>query len=168
MRRALSALVACAAVLGLAAQTAAADIVDRTVIRCEYDAQWTVHFDPFGGSYADQTYDTGAATNSGCKRLEAIVHDDGDFHAFNRDWGQAATLRFDLTGEWGDPVHFVGVAARPDAPSRGPLVIANDQLNAVITYTDPTGMQAVNVHRGTGSCGTNCFKTHSVVSVATF
>jgi hypothetical protein len=140
------------AVLGLGAQAAAADIVDEQVFRCEYDAQWQITHQPFSGSTATLTYDTGSATGTGCKHLEA------------------GSVTFQLDGVWGDDavLGFAGTASRSDAPSRGPLGIAGDLLNAELTYTDPAGMQAVNVHRGTGRCGATCFKTHSVVSVSEY
>lgn len=170
MRRAIRALAACVAVLGLAAQAAAAEIVDEQVFRCEYDAQWQINYQPFSGSTATLTYDTGAATGTGCKHLEAEVFDDGDFRVHQDDYGQAGTVTFQLDGVWGDDalLGFAGTASRSDAPSRGPLVIVGDLLNAELTYTDPAGMQAVNAHRGTGRCGATCFKTHSVVSVSEY
>lgn len=168
IRRAASALAVCAAVLAVGAQAAAADVVNRQVYRCEYDARWQLRFVPPTTWYADMTYDTGAATGTGCKKVQAVVYDDLDFRAFQTDHGQADTITFRLSGVFTSEGGFAGTAQRVDAPASGPLVAANGLLNAEITYLDPQGMQAVNVHRGTGSCGTWCFETRSAVSVATF
>ncbi|HEV3001862.1 MAG TPA: hypothetical protein VGW75_14065 [Solirubrobacteraceae bacterium] len=166
MRSAISAAAACAALLAAGAAPAAADIVNETVSRCEADVTWQLSGDPFGGVYADFSYDTGTASGTGCKHLSVVVQDDGDPAVVQGDHGAAGSVRFALFGVWatGD-FAFAGTAERLDGQSRGPLTIANGLLDATTVLTEPDGTTAVVVHRGTGTCGARCFRTRSAWAV---
>lgn len=162
-RRAISTMAACAALMAIGVEAAAADAVNVGVARCEADVRWQLSGDAFGGIFADMSYDTGTATGTGCKHLSAVIEDDGDPSIAQRDFGQADSVRFALFGVWGTgDFLFAGTATRTDQAASGPLTIVNGLLNATIVRTPPHGSPAVTEHRGIGTCGTRCFVTRSV------
>jgi hypothetical protein len=140
MRRGIGAALACAAVLGIWAPAAAADIVHEVVSRCEADMTWQIVGDR-ANPMAEVTYDTGVATNSGCKVMHAGVEEDLDPFVVPGDTGMAGTDTFRLRDVWTD----------------GDFVFAG-------TATEEGGGGAV--HRGTGPCGPSCFKTHTIWTAA--
>lgn len=163
MRRAISATLACAAVLAVGVQTAAADVANLGVARCDTDATWTLSYDTSGNAFVQWSYDTGSATNTGCKHLSAVVYDDLDFKAEQRDFAQVDGGLFRLFGvRVTGSDDFVGTANGVDgAGATGPLTITGDLLNATIVVVSPNGHRAVIENRGTGRCGTRCYKTRS-------
>lgn len=159
--RALSVAAACAAMLATGAQAASADVLNVGVGRCETDATWQLTSDAAGNWSATMSYATGALT--GCKHLSARVEDDLDPSVVQRDYGQSASLRFNLVGaSVAANFAFAGLAERDVVDEDGPLVIANGLLNAELTLVDSTGNRFVHVHRALGSCGAGCFKTRMI------
>lgn len=162
MRRTFLVLAACAALTALAAQPAAAQLVDRGAARCDTDATWVITDDNAGTYFAEWSYDTGSATGTGCKHLRVLLYDDTDFDVEQRDFAQVDSGRFRLfvaTGP-GESV-FAGTHHGIDGAGVGPFAIAAGLLNATTVVVSPDGHRAVIEHRGLGTCGTRCFRTRS-------
>ncbi|MDQ3935586.1 MAG: hypothetical protein M3340_13250 [Actinomycetota bacterium] len=155
------AMAACAAMLAFGAPTASASLVNRTVYKCELDATWQVTLNFSGTSYADATETT---VPGSCRAVNATVQPDGTFSVTNRTFEGAVSVRWNLVGAGitGSP-NFAGVATQPDGPGRGTFVIANGSiLNATLAGVYPDGEHFVAEVYGTGSCGTNCYRTRII------
>lgn len=161
MRCALGAAVACAAVLALGPATASADVVSKQVFRCELDMQWQIAGSG-GSSVANVTYDT--STGTPCKNLRAGVEDDLDPFLIpeDRDEANAQTYRLVGVSSEGLDYTFAGLLAQEGGPAQGWAVIGNGLFNGQTSAVWPDGTIGTAVHTGTGSCGSRCFKTHSV------
>lgn len=161
MKRVIALAIAGVAALGVAAPPALAE-VSGAVYRCEANATWRV-YEVGTADFADLTYDTGAATRTGCKRVRAQVQNDGDFVIAHEDFGFAGTWTFSLFGvELSGSTAFAGTATRQGGPEAGAFTIADGLLDAALAGVGFDGEHTVAVHRGTGTCGAGCYTTHMV------
>jgi hypothetical protein len=158
----LAGALVCALGLALGASTAAASLVNRSVDKCEADATWQLTLSFSGTSYADVTRD--GTTGPGCKLVNATVNPDGTFSANSFNFAYGDTIRYNLTGVGvtGNP-SFVGVATRTDGAERGPIaVVGGVSLTATVAGASVSGGTAAVEYYPTGTCGTNCYRTHAV------
>ncbi|HEX8647245.1 MAG TPA: hypothetical protein VF715_10110 [Thermoleophilaceae bacterium] len=163
MRRSIT-IVVCMAVAGLGVQPASANILDKTVTKCETTATWQVTRGET--SYADMTFDTSAPT--GCKRLNVEVEDDLNFLVRNYDDALigGATYRYNLVGAivTGAP-QFAGVALDPGGRVRGTVTIADTGvLTATLTGVTANGGTLVEEHLPDGGCGAGCYRTKVILT----
>lgn len=154
----------CAAVLVVGAQAAVADIVSKRVVRCEADMTWQIGAGQPGTSIATVTFDSGTATNTGCRGQHVGVQDDLDPFLVPYDDAVAATQQYLLTGLDNALVDYTyaGPATQVGGPAVGAVTITAGLLTAQLTAVYPDGSAAVAVHTGTSRCGAFCFKTHAV------
>lgn len=164
MRRAMVAIAACGAMLGLAAPTSSA-AVHRVVDVCQGTATWQVTIDPDPGeSSAVRTLDAG---QEGCRAVHAELKDDGNFSIRSEDAGGTVTHDHPMEGAFvtGVPA-FVGVLNSSNPGGRGPIVIVGDSLAASLTYVDTSPTVTTEVHTPDGRCGAGCYKTKVVFARA--
>jgi ABC-type transporter Mla subunit MlaD len=157
MKRGMIAAV-CAVATGLGAQSASADVLDRTVVTCQTTATWQVTRG--GTSFADVTLDSTAST--ACKNLTARIEDDLNATVGTTNYAYPGfTARYDLIGAivTGAP-QFAGVASA-DGRVFGPVVIANSSsLTATLSGLTPAGGNIIQEHVPAGSCGSECYRTN--------
>lgn len=156
--------VACLFGFAIGTPAASASLVNRSVNRCEADATWQVTLS-FSGSYADVTRDTG--TGPGCKAVNATVESDLNFSVTSDDYGYSDTIRYELVGAGvtGNS-SFAGVATRTDGAERGPIaIVGGTSLTATVAGVGNLG-EAVVEYYPTGTCGTNCYRTHAIFEVS--
>jgi hypothetical protein len=152
MKRLTIGIVACAAVLGASAPVASADKAAVSYhVRCTGAGTWTVNQ---LGSYADLLIPSYT-----CKTADASVDDGSNVHLDTFDWSGTNAYRVNLlaAGVWSQNT-FAAEAFRGGTPI-GPMVATSGILNATfhqLNVSEPG--TAVEVHRGTGSCGTHCYK----------
>jgi hypothetical protein len=167
MKCALAALGAALTALSLGLSTAAAD-VGAGGRKCERDATWQVSVNPSGASYADVAYTT--SPNALCRRINAIIMDDGNFSVSSTDVNDSYSARFDLLGAaiTGSNA-FAGTASFTNGTltMTGPVVIASDKLTAQLTGWVASGGAVVALaeeYIPMGGCGLNCYRTHMVTT----
>ncbi len=163
MRRAIGVTAACAAVLALGAEVASADVVSKRVVRCEADMIWQL-FGTGGATTAELTFDSGAGAQNACRSFHVGVQDDFDPFLVPEDFSAAGTATYRLVGVSSEGLDytFAGTLVEVGGPTQGPAEIAGGMLNAQLTAMYADGRTSVIVHTGTGSCGSRCFKTHTV------
>jgi hypothetical protein len=161
MKRALLMVGACVAALGLGATSASGSVVNRTVEKCEVDAQWQFTLDFGGASYIDITSDS---LPTGCKAFNAFVENDGNFRINSEDTGHLWTTRWDFTwaGVSAAPTVIAGLAKYQGGPDLGAVKLAGSALHANIAAVAADGYQAVAEYHGTESCGPNCYQARGV------
>ena len=164
MRRAIGAALMCAAVLAVGAQAAVADVVSKRVVRCEADMTWQIGPGQPGTSIATVTFDSGTATETGCRGQHVGVQDDLDPFLVPYDYASAATQQYALAGPDLGIVDYTyaGPATQVGGPAVGVVTITGGLLTAQLSAVYPDGSAGVAVHTGTSRCGTFCFKTHAV------
>lgn len=159
MRRAIVAIAYCAACVALGAAPAGASITNGDVNVCSGTAEWQLAFSPTGTSTGSVSI-----TSASCKNVNAHVEEDGNFGVGTSDFTYTAGgTPMPMAGVTvtGTP-SFAGVITR-DWMS-GPVVLVHGSvLTATLTGVDPaTGRASTEEHVGTGSCGTNCYRTDVV------
>jgi hypothetical protein len=156
----LAGALACVLALAIGAPTASASLVNRSVDKCEADATWQLTLNFAGTSYADVTRTSG--TGQGCRLVNATVNADGTFSANSFDFAYGDTVRFNLlgVGVTGNP-SFVGLATRTDGAERGPIAVIGG-VSLTATFEASGGGTGAVEYYPTGTCGTNCYRTHAV------
>ena len=153
MRRAILGAMMSVALLAAAAPVASADQAAVTVnVLCTGTAVWTV--DELQSDAHVQV------TASTCKRVDATLDDSGNAHVDTTDGPFAGGYDVNLlaAGVFGQNT-FVGTADRGSIPI-GPVVATAGILNAELTAPDLSFPgSSTEIHRGTGSCGLNCYET---------
>lgn len=152
MKRIIVGLAASAALFVGGAPTASADKAAVSYhVRCTGAGTWTVNQ---LGAYADLL-----VPSYTCKTADASVDDGNNVHLDTFDWSDTNTYRVTLlaAGVWTQNT-FAAVAFRGSTPI-GPMVATSGILNATFHQPNVTVPgTAVEVHRGTGSCGSHCYK----------
>ena len=158
----LAGAAACLLALAMGVPAASASLVNRSVDKCEADATWQLTLNFSGTSYADVTRTSG--TGQGCRLVNATVNADGTFSASSFDFAFGDTIRYNLlgVGVTGNP-SFAGLATRTDGAERGPIaVVGGVSLTATVAGASVSGGTAAVEYYPTGTCGTNCYRTHAV------
>ena len=164
MGRGVTVIAAAACLLVVGAQPAAADVIDKRVVKCETTATWQVTRG--GTSYADLTFDTSPST--GCKNVHGEVADDMNvlLESYDNALIGGVAYRYSLLGVvvTGAP-QFAGLALDGSGRVRGSLEVAGQGLlNANLTGITAGGGTLLEEHLPAGSCGTDCYRVNVILT----